>query len=234
MVSVENATLARLSRDGVTFEILVDPDLALKFKKSEDVSIENVLAAQDIFVDAHKGERVSEENLEKVFHTLDVFTVAKSIIKHGELQLTTEQRRKFVEDKKKQIAEKISKQGIDPRTKTPHPPQRILNAMEQARVSVDPFKSSSDQVQEVLTAIESILPISLERIEIAIRVPIVHAGKASAEVRKITPVKREEWKNDAWVALVEIPAGMQSDVYESLNRITGGQVEVKIVKEHKI
>ncbi len=234
MVSLENATLARLSRDGLEFEVMVDPDLALRFRKGEDVSIENVLAAQDVFSDAKKGERIPSESLHKVFHTTDVFTIASSIIKHGELQLTTEQRRHFVAEKKKQIASIISKQGMDPKTKMPHPPNRIMNAMEQAKVSVDPFRPAKDQINDVLAKIQAILPISLESIEIALRVPIDHAGRASSDVRKIAPVKREEWKSDSWMAVLEIPAGMQSDIYETLNRITGGKAEVKILKEHKI
>lgn len=234
MVSVENATLARLSRDGKEFEILVDPDLALRFRKGEDISIENVLAAQDVFSDAKKGDRIPAESLEHVFKTTDIFTIAASIIKHGELQLTTEQRRHFVEEKKKRIANIISKQGMDPKTKLPHPPNRIMNAMEQARVSVDPFRPAKDQVNAALTKIQEVLPISLELIDIAIRVPIELAGKASSEVRKIAPVKSEEWKNDSWFAIMQIPAGMQSEIYETLNHITAGRVEVKILKEHKL
>lgn len=234
MVTIEDATIARLSRDGLTFEILVDPDLALRFKKGENVSIDDMLASQDIYTDARKGERAPEENLHKVFKTMDVFTIASSIVKHGEMHLTTEQRRGFVEEKRKQIADIISRQGIDPKTKLPHPQQRILNAMEQAKVNVDPFKPARDQVNELLPKIQEIIPISLERIEVAIRIPIQHAGRASSEVRHMALVKSEEWKSDAWMALIEIPAGMQSDIYDRLNSLTGGTVEVKIVKEHKI
>ncbi|MCK5548576.1 MAG: ribosome assembly factor SBDS, partial [Thermoplasmata archaeon] len=124
--------------------------------------------------------------------------------------------------------------GMDPRTKNPHPPVRIMNAMEQAHVIVDPFKPASSQVNDVLAKIQPILPISLELIEIAVKVPIQHAGRGSSEVRHIAPVKKEEWKSDAWIAVMEIPAGMQSEIYDSLNRLTGGSVQVKILKEHKL
>jgi ribosome maturation protein SDO1 len=100
MVSVDDATIARLSKGDAHFEILVDPDLALRFRKGESMNIENILAAQDIFSDAKKGERASEEDLKKVFGKADVFTMAASVIRHGELQLTTEQRRRFTEEEK--------------------------------------------------------------------------------------------------------------------------------------
>lgn len=234
MVSVEDATTARMTRDGLHFEILVDPDLALRYRKGEELSIENILAARFVYSDAKKGEKVSGDDLEKVFKTHDISVIAASIIKHGELQLTTDQRRKFTEEKRKQIADIISKQGMDPKTKMPHPPQRIMNAMEQAKVHVDPFKGAKDQLNDVLEKIQEVLPISLERIEVAIRIPMNYAGKASSAVRSMAPVKSEEWKGDAWMAVIEIPAGMQSEIYDKLNSLTGGTVETKILKEHKL
>ena len=156
--------------------------------------------------------------------------MAELIIKQGDLQLTTEQKRKLVEEKKKQIADLISKHGIDPKTKLPHPPTRILNAMEQAHANIDPIKPAKDQMEGVLTKIQGIIPISIERVEIAIKIPIKYAGKASSLLRNMAPVKSEEWGAQYWFALIEIPAGMQSDIYDKLNELTAGEVEVKIVK----
>lgn len=234
MVSIENATIARISKGNLNFEILVDPNLALDFKKGKDIAIENVLAIQEVFKDSKKGERASKEELEKFFNTSDVFKIADYIINDGEIQLTIEQRRKFIEDKRLQIANLISKHGIDPKTKLPHPVQRILNAMEQAKVNIDAFKSANQQVGNILAKIQIIIPISLERVEIAIKIPIEYAGKANSIIREITPVKKEEWQSNAWYALLEIPAGMQSEIYEKLNKLTVGKAEIKIVKEHKI
>jgi ribosome maturation protein SDO1 len=50
----------------------------------------------------------------------------------------------------------------------------------------------------------------------------------------MAPVLKEEWKADAWIAVIEIPAGMQGDIYSRLNELTSGQVEVKIVKEKQV
>ena len=234
MVSVEDAVIARISKEGSDFEILVDPDKALEFKRGKEINVEEILAVPEIFKDSKKGERVNSEDLHKAFGTTDVFEIAKRIIREGEIQLTTEQRNRFIEEKKKEIANIISRQGIDPKTKLPHPVTRILNAMEESHVVIDPFRPAKDQVKGVLERIQEILPISLERIEIAIRIPIEYAGKANSIVREITEVKKEDWTSDAWIAVIEIPAGIQSDIYDRLNKLTGGKVEVKILKEHKI
>jgi ribosome maturation protein SDO1 len=234
MVSLDKAVIARIHKNKEAFEIFVDPEKALEFKKGREYSMENLLAANEIFKDAKKGERASSSELEKAFGTTSVFDVAKIIIKDGEVQLTTEQRRKHVEEKRLQIADIISKQGINPQTKLPHPPQRILNAMDEAHVSIDPFKPADEQVKGVLEAIREILPISFETIEIAVKVPVQHAGKVSSVMHNIAPVKKEEWKSDAWYAVIEIPAGRQNEIYEKINNLTSGNAEVKVVSRKNV
>jgi len=66
--------------------------------------------------------------------------LTKKIIEDGDVQLTTEQRKHFLQKKRNEIITMISKNAIDPQAKTPHPPQRIENAMEQAKIHIDPFK----------------------------------------------------------------------------------------------
>jgi ribosome maturation protein SDO1 len=234
MVSVEDAVIARITKAGMNFEILVDPDKALEFRRGKEIAITDMLAVSEIYKDSKKGDRHSNEELQKAFGKASIWDIATTILKEGHIQLTTEQRSRMVEEKKKEIATYIARQGMDPRTKMPHPLTRIMNAIAEARVIIDPFKPAKDQVKIVLDKLQEILPISLERIEVAIRVPIEFAGKANSIVREITEVKNEEWTNVAWIALIEIPAGMQSDIYDKLNKLTSGRVEVKIVKEHKI
>ncbi|MBL7169462.1 MAG: ribosome assembly factor SBDS [Candidatus Aenigmarchaeota archaeon] len=230
MVSLDNAVIARITKGKEVFEIFVDSEKALEFKRGKPYSIENILAVQEVFRDAKKGERVSSSDLEKGFSTTDILKIAETIVKDGEVQITTEERRKMVEQKKKEIADIISKQGIDPKTKLPHPPQRIMNAMEQSRINIDPFKEARDQVEAILKVIQEIIPISIERIELAVKVPVQYAGRISSAIRTLAPVKKEEWKSDAWYALIEIPAGMQSHILDKLNDLTNGNVETSVVE----
>ena len=231
MVSVEKAVVARIHREGKNFEVLVDSEMALEFRRGKPFSIENILAVRQVFTDSKKGERPTSSEEQKAFGTSDILKIAEFILKHGEIQLTTEQRRKLLEEKRKQVANIISKQGIDPKTKLPHPPQRILNAMEQAHINLDPFKPAENQVEDVLKKIESIIPISIERIQVAVKVPMEYAGKAAAAIRSLTVIKQEEWKGDGWYALLEIPAGMQAEIYSKLNDLTHGKVDVKAMKK---
>ncbi|MDI6860171.1 MAG: ribosome assembly factor SBDS, partial [Methanocellales archaeon] len=103
MVTLDEAVVARYKTHGVHFEILVDPEVALSLRRGDDVSIEEILAVEDVFEDASRGERVAEDELMRVFGTTDVYTIAKEIIAHGELQLTSEQRRRMQDNKRKRV-----------------------------------------------------------------------------------------------------------------------------------
>jgi len=231
MVSLDEAVIARISKAGQHFEIYVDSDRALAYRKGQPYGIENILAARVVFRDAKKGDRAPDSDLKKAFGTSDVLRVAEEIIRHGEIQLTTEHRRKLVAERTKEVADIISKQGMDPKTNLPHPPNRIMNAMEQAHVNVDPSRPAKDQIKSVLEKIQPIIPISIQNIEVAIKVPMQYASKASAAVRGFAVVKKEEWKPDAWYAIIEIPAGMQGSMYGRLNELTAGAAEVKAIKK---
>ena len=71
-----------------------------------------------------------------------------------------------------------------------------------------------------------------ERIQIAIKIPPSFAGKASNIVRSFGTLLKDQWAKDgSYICLIEIPAGIQQEVYDRLNNLTHGQVEVKIVKK---
>ncbi len=81
MVSLDDAVIARLARGGEHFEVLVDPDYALQLREGERTTMDDVLASEEVFKDAAKGERASEEGLRKTFGTTATTEVAERIIK---------------------------------------------------------------------------------------------------------------------------------------------------------
>ena len=167
----EKYTVARLTKDNEHFEVLVKSQKALDYRNGKIAGITEVLAAETIFSDANKGTRVSEEQLHKAFGTTDTLKIADIILKKGVLQLTTEQRRKMVEDKRKQIIDFISRQAVDPKTNLPHPPLRIENAMEQIHYPIDPYKSMEEQAKDIVKLLRPILPLKIEQISVGIRIP---------------------------------------------------------------
>ena len=81
MVNVDQATIARLKAQGQNFEILVDCNSALAVREGKEMDMHDVLAAAQIFSDAHKGLVASEHAMKQIFGTSDVDEVARQTIK---------------------------------------------------------------------------------------------------------------------------------------------------------
>ncbi|MDD3407285.1 MAG: ribosome assembly factor SBDS [Methanomicrobium sp.] len=232
MISLEQAVVARLESHGEKFEILVDPDAAARIRQGEKVNIEDVVAALFVFENASKTDKASEESLKKVFDTSDFESIAERIIKKGEIHLTADQRKQMIEKKRSQVITFISRNAVNPQTKLPHPPRRIEMAMEEARVSIDPFKHVDEQVKDVVKALRPILPIKFAEMRFAVKISADYAPKAYGEISSSTTIEKEEWQRDgSWICVCKIPAGIQDEFYDMINRLTKGDGEVKILSQ---
>jgi ribosome maturation protein SDO1 len=224
-------TLARLVVSGERFEVMVNPEKALEYKLGKQVPLSQILVYDTIFRDVSKGQRASEEKIKKVFGTTDPLKIVKIILDRGELQLTTEQRRRLIEDKKKQIIAFISKHCVDPRTGLPHPPLRVEQALAQAKVSIDPFRGVEEQAKEVIQALRPILPLRTELALLEVKIPPQYAPATYGALKSFGTIKREQWLSDgSLLAVIEIPAGLQVNFLEKLGNLTKGTAQSKILK----
>ena len=224
-------TTARMTVGSEHFEILVKPNLALDYKLGKTVAVSQILAIDEIYADASKGTRASVEKLQKLFGTTDPVKVAEEIMRRGELQLTTEQRRHLVEEKRKSIIAFISRNCIDPRTGAPHPPLRIEQALGQIRLSIDPFKSAEEQSKDIIDMLRPLIPIKMEQMRVAVKIPAEYAAKAYGAVKSYGVISREEWQSDgSWAGTLEMPAGLYGPFIEKLGKLTQGTIQSKLLK----
>lgn len=231
MVRVEDSIVARLESHGHKFEILVDPDSTERIRSGK-IDIENDLAMEQIFKDARKGEKIGDDAIKEVFGTTNISEVATEIVKKGQIQLTTDQRRAMYEKRRKQIIEIISRESINPQTNTPHPPARISQAMEDAKVHVDPFKSANDQIDGVLKALRPLLPIRFEKTKLAVKLVGDAYGRIYGDLARGGYIIKEEWGNDgSWIGLLEVPSGIQGEIMDSITRKAKDGAEIKVIKD---
>ena len=205
MVNVDEAIIAKYEYMGEHFEILVDADLAADFRNPDgpDVAI------------------VSSDPIE----------VSKIILEKGTVQLTADQKRKMQEDKRKLVINKIAKEAINPQNGLPHPVQRIENACDEAKVKFDPFTSVDQQVQSALKAIKPLIPIRFEKVKVAVRLPGSAAGGAYNQIHGFGEIVNEEWQQDgSWIAIIEMPGGLQNSFAAKMAEISGGEAETRTIK----
>ncbi len=230
MVDIEDAVIARMESHGETFEVLIDPDVVKRVRGGEEVRLAEHMAVEEVFRDSKKGDRASDDNMMDVFGTTDPLEVARKIILDGEVQLTTEQRKKMRENKRRQIINYIVRNSINPQTNTPHPPRRIEAAMEEARVHVDAFKSLDEQIDDIVTELRPLIPLRFEKSEVAVKLNGDDYGRCYESITKFGKITKEEWQPDgSWIGVVEIPAGVRDDFVGKLNEITGGGAETKLL-----
>jgi ribosome maturation protein SDO1 len=231
MVKVEDAVIARLEIQGSRFEVLVDPQAVQDLKDGKPVDLSDKLALEQVFKDAKKGDKISEEHLEKTFHTRNLAEIARQIVVKGEVQVTTEQRHQLQEAKRRQIIATIARNAMNPQTGAPHPPARIEAAMNEVKFHVDPFRPVDAQVQEVLQRLRPLLPIRLDVVKVRVRLPAQHYPRVIGEIKGLGRLLEEQWLGDgSWAGVVEIPAGVQTELYEKLNARTKGAAETALVK----
>ena len=226
-----DVTLVRYSFEGEKFEIMVKPDPALEYKMGKKKDLSAVLVSDEIYTDSGKGTRPSSEKLLKAFNTEDQTVIAEIIMQKGDLNLTTDQRRKMVEDKKKQIVTFIAKTYVDPKTHLPHPPLRIEQAMKDGRVSVDPQKNAEEQVKDIVEKLRSIIALKTESLQLEITIPAQFASQSYAVLKSVGSLKSEDWQNNGSLkAILEIPAAARPNVIDRLGSITKGSATVEVVQ----
>jgi len=231
MVDIDKAVVIRLKKSGLKFEVLADPNKALEFKKGKSITVEEIIAYPGVYHDVRRGDAIPENELQTNFGTTDVFQIAKKIIIEGELQFTTEQKRKFVEEKTKEIADIISRRGINPQTNTVHPLQRILNAMDKAGVHVDPIIEAELQVNKIVESIKPLLPIKFQRIIVQVVIPSQFSGKTYSVLKRTVGKFDEQWLNDGSLQItLDIPAGAMEEMFKKIGDLTKGNFKSSIIK----
>ncbi len=219
--------LAKIKKYGKNFEIVVDADKAIEYKRSKG-NLAEVLNSPEIFSDAQKGMVASPSDLEEVFGTIDKDEVAKKILSDGEIQLSAEYRKKLRERKEKNIISLIHKNCIDPRTKAPLPITRIKNALEHAKIKIDYMKSAEDQFEEIIKKIKLYMPIRIDKTTLQITVPAHYTGKAYGFIKKIGKLIKEDWTSKGeFLGKLVIPSGIEYEIIDKINKITDGNATIE-------
>jgi len=220
-------TISRITKAGKHFEILVDLDKALDFKKTGGSA--DFLEIDKIFTNAKKGESASSSDLQEAFKTQEVMEIAQKIVKEGETLVTQEQRNAEQEQKFKQVVDFLSSNTINPQTGNPHTTERIKNALEQGNINIKNIPIEN-QIKEILDEVSKIIPIKIETKKIKIRVPAIHTGKVYGVISQYK--ESENWLDDGGLEIVvNIPSGIIMDIYDKLNAVTHGSAVVEEIKE---
>jgi len=137
----------------------------------------------------------------------------------------------MVTEKRKQIIDFIAKSFVDPRSHLPHPPLRIEQAMDDARVSVDPFRGTDEQIKDIIEQLRAIIPLKSENMLLEILVPAQFAAQSYSVLKSYGTLKKEEWQsNGSLKVILDIPAAARANVIDRLGSVTKGSASVEVAK----
>ena len=231
MVDVDKAVIARLRKDGFTFEVLVDCDQALLFREGK-ATLDDALATNDVFSDVKKGFHAAIKDMEKVFGTTDNRVISSEIVSRGEIHLTSEHRARLRERTRNRLVYLIHRNTINPQTKTPHPHDRIMRAFEEGRVRIDEFRSAEEQFDAVLNQLRPILPVRVEEWEVEVVLPVNHAARLYSVLSRYGRLLKDEWQNDgSLLAVLFMPAGLYESFETEINNETHGEASLRVLSK---
>jgi ribosome maturation protein SDO1 len=230
MVSLEDAVIARYETGGNRFEILIDPKAAQSYSEGDEIDWEDAIAADGIWSDSAKGERAPDIIVNNTFETTDLIDIYKKILADGTIQLTSQQRKEMVEQKRKRIVAHIVANAMNPQTGGPHPPQRIENAIDEVRYSVDPMETMDKQVEKIIKLIKTLIPISFEKIRVAVKIQAIYVGKCYGQITSLSKIESEEYQKDgSWIGMLEMSATSFAKLEDALGSLTKGTAETKML-----
>jgi ribosome maturation protein SDO1 len=213
-------TIARIKKGGKHFEVVVDEEEALKFKKGEG-DLSRVLVTDVIFHNHKSGDRASDDNLELYFETSENLDVAKKIIKNGEIVRTSGALLDEQEKRYKQVVDFLTKNATSPEGR-PYTPDRFMKALKEAHVNLK-NKPVLEQLGEIVDQLSKVLPVKIEKKKFKLRIPVLHTGRAYGGVKEF--IIQEKWlENGDLDCVVEIPSGLVMDFFDELNNKTHGSV----------
>lgn len=214
-------TTAKIRQGAKHFEIVVDMDKALAFKKDQG-STSDFLEKDTIFTDSKKGFVASNSDLEQAFKTTDIDKIAKKIVKSGEIQVTQEHRSAEQEQKFKQVVDFLVGNIVDPGTGNPHTAERIKSALEDSKVKIKNVPVEN-QISDIIAELSKILPVKIQTKKIRITIPAAYTGKVYGIINQYK--EKENWlSNGDLEVVVNVPAGALMNFYDQLNSITHGSV----------
>lgn len=221
----EKYIILKYRKDNYNFEILVYPDKAFEFKEGKIKDIREAIVSDEIYKDARKGERVSSDILKKAFGTDNRLEIIKKIILESDIPLTTEYKRKLLEERKKYVIEGIRRIAIDPRTNAPFTYERLNEMIESIKYRFDLSKSPEKEIEDLIKELRKKYPIKIEIKRYKVIVPLENSKYINILKSKYKLIK-EEW-GEKWIGIFEVPIGLSSSFYSDAGKICEDIEEIK-------
>lgn len=155
-------------------------------------------------------------------------TILQEICKHGEVQTNAADRKKAMEDKRKQIINYLSKYYVNPKTGKPHPVVHLENAWDAAKLKIDLDEPVDVQVKKAQPKLIEQLPIKRAEMEGKLKVPHAHLGAATGIIKKYCSIHSENYTSEGVEQQIAIVPGDFDVFMKEMSAVTKGEFSFDI------
>jgi rRNA metabolism SBDS family protein len=152
--------VVRYKHAGQTLEVLAKPNTMKPYREGK-TTVDQVLAAEEIFSNASKFQKAKVSEFKKCCGTDSKEACFKIILDNGEFSLSKKEMNEMIDAKKAEIINYLHKYYHDP-TKNPvipHSISRLEIALNEMNIRIDPHLPLKNQLKPIVKKLPDILPV---------------------------------------------------------------------------
>ena len=220
--------IVKLNKNKKQFEILTKHGAVDLFRQGK-LGWSKVTVSDEVYKNSSKGERYTNKDLEDTFGTSNVEECMKEIALHGEVQLTTQDRKNKTDEKHKQILYYIHKYYINPKTKQPHPITHIEAALAQTKFKADYQEPVEKQVEKAMKMLVGILVCKKSVMEGTLSIPSQYIGSCYNVINGLCEIVKENYTANGCDMYISVIPGNYDTLAQRLNGLTKGEFNFVVV-----
>lgn len=217
---MSNHIIVKLRKNKNVFEILAYTGTIEKYRGNL-IGWDKVYVVENVFKNVKKGDLYTQLELEQAFSTTNMQEIMQIIAMKGEYQLSSEERKNKMDQKRKQVVNFIHTNYINPKTNICHPITAIESALNSLKIRIDMNESAEKQVQLIVKKLPVILPIKKSVIEGVLRIPNTHSGKVMGIIGKWATIVTQNWGS----ANCEMHLSLVAGNYDSLMKELSSKIQ---------
>ena len=92
------------------------------------------------------------------------------------------------------------------------------------------METRDKQVEQIIRLIKTLIPISFEKIRVAVKIQAIHVGKCYGQITSLSKIESEEYQKDgSWIGMLEMSAASFAKLEDVLGSLTKGTAETKML-----
>ncbi|KAH8871899.1 Ribosome maturation protein [Schistosoma japonicum] len=150
-----NVSVVRLKKGGSRYELACYPNKVQPWRDKLETNLNEVLQAHCVFTNVSKGQFANKKEMFAHFRTEDEREIIKSILEHGELQLTEKERLVGQQALFRDVAKIVSERCVNPENNRAYTVTMVEKMMKDCHISLKANKSAKQHALEVIKQLRS-------------------------------------------------------------------------------